>query len=132
MSRDSTRVPIRFDAWYRVLSSLVLLSPSDSFIELASDEVTVRMAWGFRTRFPMACVVRAGRYDNAPLSRGVHGFAGRWLVNGSGDRILTIDVEPHQRAWVMGVPVKLRQLLVSVDEPERMAARLVSLKSRLS
>ena len=132
MSTDSTRVPIRFDAWYRVLSSVVLLSPSDSFIELSSDAVTVRMAWGFRTRFPTACVVRAARYDNAPISRGVHGFAGRWLVNGSVDRILAIDVEPHQRAWVMGVPVKLRQLLVSVDDPEGVAARLNSRKSRLS
>ena len=54
----------------------------------------------------------------------MHGFAGRWLVNGSGNGILAIDLQPPQRAHVLGVPVKLRQLLVSVDDPEALAEGL--------
>jgi hypothetical protein len=61
-----------------------------------------------------------------PLTRGVHGWAGRWLVNGSGDGILSIDLEPRQRAYVMAVPVSLRQLQVSVDDPPALAAALSS------
>lgn len=54
----------------------------------------------------------------------VHGFAGRWLVNGSGEGILALDLEPAQQARVLGVPVRLRQLLVSVDDPDALAERL--------
>ena len=51
-------------------------------------------------------------------------FGGRWLVNGSGRGILSIQLHPAQRAYVMGVPVRLRELLVSVHEPSSLAAAL--------
>jgi hypothetical protein len=54
----------------------------------------------------------------------VHGFSGRWLVNGSGEGILTIDLDPAQRAYVMGFPVRLRQLMVSVADPAALASAL--------
>lgn len=123
---DTARFPIRFDRWYRVLSSALLLLPRDSYVEVADDSVTVRMGWAFATTFPRAAVTRTSLLQRAPLSRGVHGFAGRWLVNGSGDRILVIDLEPAQRARVLGVPVKLRQIAVSVDDPDALAKRLRS------
>lgn len=114
---EKLRFPIRFDAWYGALSTALLLPPSGSFVELAGDEIRVRMAWGFRARFPRSVVTAAGEYRSRPLTRGVHGFAGRWLVNGSGQGIVSIALEPPQRARVLGVPVKLRNLLVSVEDP---------------
>jgi len=45
-------------------------------------------------------------------------MAGRWLVNGSGSDIVAMDLNPIGRGYVMGFPVKLRQLLVSVEDPE--------------
>jgi hypothetical protein len=118
------RFPIRFERWYGVLSSALLLRPSDSYVEVRDAEVECRMGWAFHARFSRSAVSRAQRLEQKPLSRGVHGFAGRWLVNGSGDRILAIDFEPTQRARVLGLPVRLRQLLVSVENPEALANRL--------
>ena len=118
------RIPIRFERWYALLSSALLLFPSDSFLEIRDDEVECRMGWAFRARFPRSAVSGAKRGERYPLSRGVHGFGGRWLVNGSGDGIVSIELEPPQRAHVLGVPVKLRQLLVSVDDPAALAAGL--------
>jgi hypothetical protein len=90
-----------------------------------SDEaVTVRMGWAFSARFPRSAVAATRRLESAPLSRGVHGFAGRWLVNGAGDRIAVLELSPTQRARVLGIPVRLRELLLSVDEPEALATRL--------
>lgn len=123
-SAGPTRFPIRFDAAYRLLSSAVLIPPSDSYIEIDGTEVYVRMAWAFRTRFPRSAVASAAPLDRKPLSRGVHGFRGRWLVNGSGDCILVINLEPAQRAYVMGFPVSLKQLMVSVDNPFALALAL--------
>jgi len=72
----------------------------------------------FRTRFARAAIVSIGPFEGKPLSRGVHGFGGRWLVNGSARGLLRIDLDPPPRAYVAGIPVRLRQLLVSVDDPE--------------
>ena len=118
------RFPIRFDAWYRLLSSALFILPSDSYVELDGDEVAVRMAWAFRARFPRSAVESTTLLDAKPISRGVHGFGGRWLVNGSGSGVLTINLNPPQRGYTLGFPVRLRQLMVSVDEPGVLAAEL--------
>ena len=112
-----SRFPIRFDRAYGVLSTVLLMSPADSFVEVEGDEVRVRMAWSFRTRFPRSAVVAVSEYRRSTISRGVHGLAGRWLVNGSGAGIVSIMLRPTQRAYVLGFPVRLRNLLVSVEHP---------------
>lgn len=124
MTTGSTRFPIRFEAWYALLSSALFLRPADAYVDVNGDDVSVRMGWAFNARFPRSCVARTERLEVRPLSRGVHGFVGRWLVNGSGDNILVIDLKPTQRARVLGFPVRLRQLLVSVDDPDALARRL--------
>jgi hypothetical protein len=120
------RFPIQFDAWYGMFSSALFLPPSSSYVEVNGEEVRVQMGWAFRSRFPRTAVVLATKTDRKPLSLGVHGFAGRWLVNGSGRGILTINLAPIQRGYVMGFPVRLRQLMVSIAEPEVLAAALTS------
>jgi hypothetical protein len=119
-----TRFSISFDRWYRVLSRLVGLPPSQAYVEIDGEQVQVRMGWAFRSRFPSAAVASTSTLDRRPLSRGVHGFGGRWLVNGSGQGILVIRFNPVQRAYLMGVPVPVRELMVSVTEPMALAAAL--------
>ena len=123
-TRAPQRFPIRFDDWYRVLSTALFLPPSSAYVEVDGDEVHVRMGWAFRARFPRAAITSATETHASPLSRGVHGFAGRWLVNGSGHGLLTIDLTPRQRGYVVGFLVRLRRLMVSVAEPAALAAAL--------
>jgi hypothetical protein len=124
---STTRFPIKFETGYALLSRSLFLSPSSSYVELANGEVRVQMGWAFRATFERARISRAySRAERIPLTRGVHGWGGRWLVNGAGDGILVIDLEPKQRAYVMGFPVSLRQVLVSVDDPAAVAATLAS------
>ncbi len=118
------RFPIRFDATYRVLSSALLLSPGGSFVEVEGELVRVRMAWAFHAEFPRSAVAAAALSPARPMSRGVHGLSGRWLVNGSGDGIVAIGLAPPQRGRVMGFPVRLDDLLVSVEDPAGLIAAL--------
>ena len=118
------RFPIRFDEWYGALSRALFMPPASSYVEVDSQQVCVQMSWAFRACFPRTAIVSAAETCERPLSRGVHGFAGRWLVNGSGQGILTIDLMPYQRGYVMGFPVRLQQLMVSVTEPEALAKAL--------
>ena len=125
-SASSVRFPIKFDAAYALLSSALLLFPSDSYVEIAGNDVSVRMGWAFRTTFDRSRVTRTMPIGKRILfTRGVHGWAGRWLVNGAGDGILVVALEPAQRAYVMGFPVRLRELRVSVEDPSALAAALL-------
>ncbi len=118
------RFPIRFDRAYGVLSAALGMRPADSFVEVGAVEVRVQMAWSFRARFPRSAVASVAEHRGTPLSRGVHGLAGRWLVNGSGAGIVSVLLQPTQRARVLGFPVRLRNLLVSVDDPAGLMAAL--------
>ena len=120
----AARFPISFDRWYRVLSTVLGLPPSSSYVKVDEGQIEVRMGWAFRTRFPRAAVVSGAEVDIRPLSRGVHGFAGRWLVNGSARGIVRIELSPLQRAYVVGLPVRLHALLVSVTEPSALTGAL--------
>jgi hypothetical protein len=121
---EPQRFPIRFDEWYGVLSRVLFLPPAGSYVEVDSQQVRVQMSWAFRSCFPREAVVSAEETTERPLSRGVHGFAGRWLVNGSGQGILSINLIPDQLGYVMGFPVRLQQLMVSVTSPEALAVAL--------
>ncbi len=118
------RFPIRFDGWYRLLSTALLLPPASSYVEIDGDEIEVRMGWAVLARFPRSAAASVAQSPLRPLSRGVHGLAGRWLVNGSGRGIVAIDLSPPQRARVVGYPVRLQQLLVSVEDPAALAKAL--------
>jgi hypothetical protein len=119
------RFPILFGPVYAGLSRAVLLPPSSSFVEIDGDEVRVRMGWAFRARFPRSAVRSAAPSTLRPLSRGVHGQGGRWLVNGSAEGLVELVLDPRQRAYVLGFPVALRQLIVSVETPAALTAALV-------
>lgn len=123
-TRGSLRFPIAFDGWYRALSSALFLPPAAAYVELAGERVTVAMGWAFSATFPRSAIANVTPLERAPLSRGVHGFGGRWLVNGSGEGVLCLDLVPTQRARVLGVRVRLSQLLVSVIEPRALTSAL--------
>ncbi len=118
------RFPIRFDGWYVPISWSALLPPSSAWVEVREAELEARMGWAFRALVPRAHVRAAVPERLRTPSRGVHGWAGRWLVNGSSDGIVRIEIAPHARARVTGFPVKLSTLLVSVEDPEGLVAAL--------
>ena len=110
---------------FRLLLSVLGMGPAFSRVELADDAVRVRMGWAFRTTIPRAhitgCEARTGLVGGI----GVHGWRGRWLVNGAATGLVTISVEPPVPAWVV-VPVRLSQLTVSLDEPDAFIAALAA------
>lgn len=121
------RTPIKTSAWMRPLLLVIASTASNSYVDVTDGVVRVHMGFGFYTSFPKDTVRHAARWQRrAPLSIGVHGWRGRWLVNGARRPLVVIDLDPTQRARVLGVPVKLSQLIVSVDDPETMVAQLTS------
>jgi hypothetical protein len=126
VASPARRFPVRFGAFNTVLMTVLGIGPGRAYAELGDDDLVVRMGWAFSARIPRAAVVEA-----APLGRyvwwayGVHA-AGRkrWIVNGSGHRVVRLRFEPLQRGRVSGIPVRLRELWISLQDPDGFLAAL--------
>jgi hypothetical protein len=101
------------------------MSPADSAVVVDDVAVECRAGWAFRMRAPRASVVGAVLDDRRVLSWGVHGWWGRWLVNGSSAGIVRIDLDPPVRASTLRFPIRVRELRVSVEDPEGLVAALL-------
>jgi hypothetical protein len=120
---DTAQFPIRFTGFNRAMTVLGL-RPANSNVVVAPGELTVRMGWAFRSTIPRTSIVGADHDTGRVLGWGVHGWRGRWLVNGSSSNIVRIDIDPEVRARVAGLPVRLSQVRVSVDDPDNLVAAL--------
>lgn len=123
----STRFAVSFNRITRIILGLNLMGPARCLVVLDNDALTVRFGaggWAFRAHVPRACIVRAARSDRRVTGWGVHGWRGRWLVNGSSRGIVELTIEPSRRACVCGFPVKLRQLRISLEDPQALLAAL--------
>jgi len=109
------RIPIRYCAPWSWLLPILLLPARLSYIRIDGDTVRVRLGWAFRAKFPRADVVDVAKHRPV-VSIGAHGWNGRWLVNGAHRPIAAIQLAQPARARVMGFPVKLTELLVSVED----------------
>lgn len=120
-------VPARFAIRYGALGPLLAalgLGPRHSGLDLDGNTLRVRMGWGFSATVPRAQIRSAQHSEGLVGGIGVHGWRGRWLVNGATSGLVTLAIDPPARAWVMGVPVKLTSLRVSVEQPDALLAAL--------
>ena len=111
----------------RILMTIVGCPPRWSRVVTGDDEVEVRMSWAFRARFPRSAVTAVHEWPaelRRPVSRGAHGWGGRWLVNGSGEGLVVITIDPPVPAHTIGFPIQLRELTVSVDDPAALVSDL--------
>ena len=115
---------IRCDRWFIPLLWLMGTSPTHACAYIDQRELVVRMGWGFSARIPLRQIVMA-KLDNGPVwGWGVHGWRGRWLVNGSGRGMVMIEINPRVRARVLGIPIGLNILRLSLEDPAAFLADL--------
>jgi hypothetical protein len=120
---DTQSFPILSGA-FRPLLVVLGMGPRFSRVELDDDELQVTMGWAFRARIPRSAITGARSVTGRVGGIGVHGWRGRWLVNGSMERIVGIDVEPAARALAVGFPVHLHYLSLSLENPDAFLAAL--------
>lgn len=115
--------PFRYGL-FRPLLSLVGAGPAFSRVDIDGDRLRVRMGWTFRADIPLSSVKGAKPFSGLAGGIGVHGWRGTWLVNGGIRGIVEVAVDPPARARVLGVPVRVKVLQVSVQSPEELVAAL--------
>ena len=121
----ATRVPIAYTSPWTWVLTLFGAPPKWSDIRVDGTGVRVRMSVMFRTRFDRAAVAAVVPH-RACVSIGAHGWKGRWLVNGAHKPIATIVLREPVAARVLGFPVQLRELMVSVADVAGLERLLVT------
>jgi len=120
---SSPTFPIRYGL-FRPLLTVLGAGPRFSGVDVDRDHMRVRMGWSFRAEVARGSIIGATRRSGLVASIGVHGWNGKWLVNGAARGLVTVSIDPPARAYVGGVPVRLRTLIVSVQPPEALIAVL--------
>jgi hypothetical protein len=120
---ETQTFPILYGA-LRPLLVVLGMGPGLSGVELTDTEMHVRMGWAFRARIPRSAITGARTVSGRVGGIGVHGWRGRWLVNGSMDKIVGLDIDPPVRAVATGIPVRLRYLSLSLENPDAFLAAL--------
>ncbi len=118
------RFAISYSTPMRLLSIMLGMGPRRSVVIVGDDTVDVRMGWAFHVTIPRSAVGGVEHAEPVRFTRGVHGWNGRYLVNGRGDGLVTITLEPAQSGVMVGFSVKVSEVTVSVEDPEGLVAAL--------
>jgi len=102
---------------FRLLLTVLGMGPGLSRVALGADTLHVRMGWAFQAKVPRDRITSAEAVSGLVGGIGVHGWGGRWLVNGAASGLVKITFEPAGRARMV-IPVKLTQLTVSLEDPD--------------
>ena len=114
----SVEFQFSYNAFIRVLMTPMLLGPRYSTVRVDDDHVSVRMGlggWGFAANVPRASITEVARAAGPVLGWGL------WLVNGSSRGLVRMTIEPRARGRCLGFPLRIRQLTVSLADPDGFA-----------
>ncbi|MFW2334141.1 hypothetical protein [Ilumatobacter sp.] len=114
----------RYDRWCGWILALFGSGRRFSRVVVGPAEIGVRLGIAFRGTIDRSAIRTARDWDGRVFGWGAHGWGGRWLVNGSSSGIVVLDIDPTGRARVLGFPVKLRELALSLEDPDGFCAAL--------
>jgi hypothetical protein len=89
------------------------------------ERVKVWMGWAFSVTIARDRIQRVIRSRDVWWAIGLHfTFGHRWIVNGAPGNIVTMVLDPPCRGRVWAIPIKIRQLSVSVLQPDALVQAL--------
>jgi hypothetical protein len=129
MADSGSSFAISYDAGLKPLFVPMGLGPRHAQVSIEAGNLHVKMGWGFRATIPLSSV-RGAEPDVGRVSGwGAHGWNGTWLVNGSSNGLVRVEIDPPARGWVSGIPLRLRVLRLSLEEPEAFLTALRDARS---
>jgi hypothetical protein len=124
MAEDHTRFSFRYDRWCGWILGVFGSGRRFSRVIVTANGLDVRLGIAFQGVVHRASIVAAKRWRGPVLGWGAHGWRGRWLVNGSSKGIVVVHVDPPGKGRVLGFPVKVRELALSMEDPEGLCEAL--------
>lgn len=125
--QSDRRFQLSFSAFMKVLMTPIMAGPRRCHVVVTTDRLSVTMGaggWAFSASVPRSSLRGARRVNGPVWGWGAHGWRGRWLVNGSARGLVRVPVDPAGRGRCLVFPVKIRELTLSLDEPDTFVATL--------
>jgi hypothetical protein len=123
------RFMLSFNPFMRVLMVPLFAGPRRCHVVIRPETLQVTMGaggWAFATTVPRSSIAGVAQVSGPVWGWGAHGWRGRWLINGSSRGLVRLTIDPRGRAHCLAVPVKLRELTLSLDDPAGFVAALSS------
>ncbi len=90
-----------------------------SGVTVTDTEVRVRMGIGFNAVIPRDHIKEAGKATKPALfGWGVHGWLGRWAVNGSDRGMVRLRIDPPVHARMLIFAIRPHELYISLNDPD--------------
>jgi hypothetical protein len=118
------RFEIDYSRWNKRFFGLLGLGPRFSDVMVDDTDLRVRMGWAFHADVPRSDIRRVAATERPFFAWGVHGWRGRWLVNGSSDGMVRVEIDPPARARTLGIPIRLRIVYISLADPDGLITAL--------
>ena len=124
---EARRFAFSYDTLGRSVMSPLGAGPKFSHVDVDHDAGTLEVRQGafFQASVPLSSIIGASRYTKHTVSRGAHGWGGRWLINGSGEGLVSLNISPGAKGRVLGVPVTMRELILSLEPPDEFIAAVL-------
>jgi hypothetical protein len=111
----------RGNAAIRLLFTVLWCRPR---VDVTPVALVVSLGWSFRTAVPRGSITAVAAVPWRRLSIGAHGWRGRWLVNTAAGPLVRVTIEPPAPARVLGVPIRVRELTLSIDDVDAFLTEL--------
>ena len=121
---DGIRFEFRYDRWCGWMLGLLGMGRRHSHVTVDDEALRAVMGWAFCATVPRDAIVSVRPSTGRVLGWGVHGWRGRWLVNGSSHGRVKLVIDPPTPSRVVGFPGRLRELEVSLVDPDGFVAAL--------
>lgn len=99
-----------------LVGMLLAVTFSRPRVEVTDSALLVSLGWSFRVAVPRAAIQEVASVPWRRLSIGAHGWRGRWLVNTTGGPLVRVRIDPATPGRILGVPIRVRELLLSIDD----------------
>ncbi len=121
---ETARFAFRYDRWCGWILGIFGSGRRFSRVIVTNSDLDVQLGVAFRAMVPLSSIVSASPWTGRVFGWGAHGWGGRWLVNGSSKGIVVLHLEPVAKGRVLGIPVTLRELAISMEDPGGLVAAL--------
>lgn len=119
----------RFEIAYTGINAplMKMLGMGGGHVIVTPDDLIIKMGWGFSGIIPRSRITAAAEATKPRgFGWGVHGRNGRWVVNGSDDGIVRIDIDPATTVRTMIFPINPHELYISLVNPKGFLAALAA------
>lgn len=109
----------------KALLATLLVRERDVRIDLDDTDLDVRLGWAFHVHLPRTSITSAAEDHRRVYGWGAHtSFHGRWLVNTSSRGLVRLTVDPPAQGRCSGLPITVRELRLSLQDPDAFLAAL--------